>query len=549
MKHVYSLLLLLLCSFFSLQSNANEVTVKGYVKFANGAYAPNISVKIAVLSPCEVEHTVTTNQNGFYADKVACDGMITKVRVSILCNGQVISVIKEVSTTNVVEANLTLCYSSVACVARFTATQLEPRDNHPFAVKFNSSESETSGDDKIIHRIWDFGDGTVMNEGTVDPVHDYEKPGEYKVCLTIKTDRGCTNTKCMVIQVKSRCHADFRFETTNAGVKFNSNISTAADGDSIIGRAWNFGDGTVIDGTVAPVHDYEKPGEYKVCLTIKTAKGCTDTKCMIVQVKSRCHADFRFENTSAGVKFNSNISTVSDGDSIIGRAWNFGDGSAILKGPIDPLHKFPHAGTYNVCLVIWTKNGCENRICKQVTVPQSTPECRARFVFERVAPQKFRFSSRPSIVAPGDEIVERQWNFHDGTDVVTTNDVSILHEFEKPGMYEVCLKIKTAKGCESRFCTVVRVEEKQHEGSVKIICLYPQPVHNQLNVQIFSRVDHIPAKISIVDIYGQVKWTKDVWLEQGINPFEVPTQWLLTGPYFFRVVCRVWGPSQLFLKI
>ena len=468
MKKLYLFFFSLACLFANLQLKANEVTVKGYVKFANGTAAPNIKVKIFVEAPCLVEHFVTTNNDGFYTDKVHCEGAITKVRVSIQCEGQVITQLKEVSLNNVVEANLTLCYSPVvACVAKFTANQVEPIENLKFPFKFNSSTSETSGDDHIIQRTWDFGDGVIINEGTIDPGHTYEKPGVYTVCLTIKTGKGCTNKKCTTIEVKSRCHADFRFEHTSTGVKFNSSISISSPNDPIIGRSWNFGDGT-----------------------------------------------------------------------------------PILKGNIDPLHVFPHPGTYTVCLVIWTSSGCENKECKQVVVPERKPECHARFSFERLAPKKYRFNSSLSEVTQGDEIVERQWDFRDGSAIVTTHDISIVHEFEKPGVYEVCLKIKTAKGCESRFCLAVKVGEEEHpEGSIKIVSLYPSPFHNELKALVYSRMNHILATISIVDVYGQVKWSKQVWLVQGNNPFEIPGGNLLPGPYFFRVITGFGVKSRLIYKI
>ena len=468
MKKLYALLFLLVSLLTSLELKANEVTVKGYVKFANGAKAPNIKVKIFVEAPCVVEQFVTTNNEGFYTAKVHCEGTITKVRVSIECAGQILTQLKEVSLNNVVEANFTLCYSPTACVAKFTSNQVAPIENQKFPVKFNSSASESSGDDKITQRKWDFGDGEIIQEGPVDPIHNYEKPGNYTVCLTIKTERGCTNTKCITIEVRSRCHADFRFEHTSIGVQFNSSPSESSPNDPIVGRNWNFGDGT-----------------------------------------------------------------------------------PIVKGNIDPVHIFPRPGTYTVCLVVWTAGGCESRACKQVVVAERISECRARFSFERIASNKYRFNSNLSVVSAGDEIVERQWNFHDGSAIVTTTDISILHEFPKPGVYEVCLKIKTAKGCESRFCLAVKVGEDNHhgEGSVKIISLYPIPFHNELKALIYSRSNHILATIAIVDVYGQVKWSKQVWLMQGNNPFEIPTRSLLPGPYFFRVVTGYGVKSRLVYKI
>ncbi len=96
MKKLYLLLLLFACFFLGLQSKANEVTVKGHVRFANGAKAGNIKVKIFVDAPCEIEHFVTTNSDGFYTAKIHCDGAIKKVRVSVQCEGNVLTKLHEV---------------------------------------------------------------------------------------------------------------------------------------------------------------------------------------------------------------------------------------------------------------------------------------------------------------------------------------------------------------------------------------------------------------------------------------------------------------------
>src|SRR5215203_755171 len=337
MKKLFLPLLLLACIFWSFQSKANEVTVKGYVKFANGAKAANIKVKIFVEAPCVIEQFATTDNEGFYSAKIHCEGAIKKVRVSVQCEGTVLTKLQEVSLNNVVEANFTLCYSPVACVAKFTTRHIEAIENQKNRFQFNSSESETAREDKIIRRSWNFGDGVVINEGAVDPIHNYEKPGVYEVCLTIKTEKGCSNTKCITVEVKARCQADFRFEHTDDGVRFNSSTSTGTPNDPIIGRQWNFG-----------------------------------------------------------------------------------DGSPVEKSTVNPLHKFPRAGKYKVCLVVWTAGGCETRECKEIVVQDTRPECRARFSFERIAPKKFRFNSALSALSPGDEIVESQWEFRDGSQTIKT---------------------------------------------------------------------------------------------------------------------------------
>jgi hypothetical protein len=188
-----------------------------------------------------------------------------------------------------------------------------------------------------------------------------------------------------------------------------------------------------------------------------------------------------------------------------------------------------------------------------VVIPApTTAACVSRFGFEQIAPKKFRFNSSLSVTTSEDQIVERQWVFRDGTPIIKNNDVSTLHEFSKAGMYEVCLKIRTAKGCESRFCLPVKVEEKLNnteEPAIKIITLYPAPFKNELKAIIFSRNPNVMATISIIDVYGQIKLTRQVFLVQGKNPFDMATTFLLPGPYFFRITTSYGTQSKPVYKL
>ncbi len=141
MKKFYSLLFLITFLCLNFQLKANEIIVKGYVRFANGAPAAGVAVKIFVEAPCVVEHSVFTNNDGFYTDKVSCTESIKKVRISIICQGQnsaqgqTIVQLKEVSATNVVEANFTMCTAAVACVAKFNFQPGAPSATQKFPIK------------------------------------------------------------------------------------------------------------------------------------------------------------------------------------------------------------------------------------------------------------------------------------------------------------------------------------------------------------------------------------------------------------------------------
>ena len=61
-------------------------------------------------------------------------------------------------------------------------------------------------------------------------------------------------------------------------VTFNSSASTAAAGNSIASRRWDFGDGTILNNAPALVnHTYAQPGGYMAQLTVFDNNGCAST--------------------------------------------------------------------------------------------------------------------------------------------------------------------------------------------------------------------------------------------------------------------------------
>jgi PKD repeat protein len=347
-------------------------------------------------------------------------------------------------------------------------------------------------------------------------------------------------------------------------VKFNSNISTSGAGDSIVSRQWIFGDSSAIGTTRDPSHKYTKSGNYNVCLYIKTKGGCESKECKQVNVTIpatpviACRANFSTIADGATLKFNSSNSNGGAGDSIISRQWIFGDSSAIGT-TVDPSHKYAKSGVYNVCLYIKTKGGCESKECKQVsvTVPTTSPtltKCAAQFTSTRVSPKKIIFNSSTSLVATNDTIVERSWGFGDGSATLTGNIIKPAKEFSKAGIYTVCLKIKTAKGCNNSYCSTIRIEDTATApvattDPVKIISVRPNPVVSPLTTEVWSKFNNITAELSVYDIYGTKKVSLSKVLLQGNNITPIPTAFLMPGPYFFRVTTMYGVKSTQFYKL
>ncbi len=152
------------------------------------------------------------------------------------------------------------------------------------------------------------------------------------------------------------------------------------------------------------------------------------------------------------------------GDSIISRSWFFGDSSSILVGNrVDPSHDYLKTGSYQACLYIKTKAGCESKYCISFNIKDSVSiptTCKAFFSFN-VKDSIVNFNSEKSAGAnSADTIIKRTWFYMQGNNAIQfgSNAINPTVTFPKPGTYQVYLSIATKSGCESRYSDSVVIK-------------------------------------------------------------------------------------------
>ncbi len=125
--------------------------------------------------------------------------------------------------------------------------------------------------------LWDFGDGSTSTEQ--NPTHQYQEAGVFEVCLTIYN--GAINCEDMVCQVvdfgnPGGLNASFVF------LQNSTNFFTLYFFDTLTGNPtelmWEFGDGTM-SNEQNPVHSFNGPGSFVVCLAIFNENGEAPTYC------------------------------------------------------------------------------------------------------------------------------------------------------------------------------------------------------------------------------------------------------------------------------
>jgi len=292
---------------------------------------------------------------------------------------------------------------------------------------------------------WDFGDNTFSDEPV--PIHYYEQPGQYVVCLTIfNEEMNCEDTFCQDIWVEGGggdCQAYYTWwPMDDLTVEF-MDLSTFEPGEWV----WEFGDGQM-SWEPNPVHNYGQPGVYPVCLTIYSGN-CMDVYCedVIVEgVPSECHADFWWNMMDElNVQFNN--TSYPDSSEFI---WEFGDGTT--SNEINPVHQYEEPGVYEVCLVVFNPElNCEDILCQEVWVGNNF-ECQAFFEWEPLSDSGFIIQFYDGSIGPDD--LSYFWEFGDGG---ISEDKNPIHIYQEPGFFEVCLTI-SSPDCQDVFCNEVLVE-------------------------------------------------------------------------------------------
>jgi PKD repeat protein len=141
------------------------------------------------------------------------------------------------------------------------------------------------------------------------------------------------------------------------------------------------------------------------------------------------------------VTFDGSASTDDTG--IETYSWNFGDGSALGSG-VKPSHSYTGAGTYTVALTVTDRSGQANTATTTVTTkgngfPVANPGGPYTVTEDQVINKHWNISVDASASTDDVGIWKYEWNFGDGTAVVTTKTAT--HTYVTPGTFTVTLKV------------------------------------------------------------------------------------------------------------
>jgi PKD repeat protein len=307
--------------------------------------------------------------------------------------------------------------------------------------------------------LWDFGDGSP-GSSIQNPKHVYTTANTFNVKLRVTNLANCVDS--IVIPVTTRPKPVAAYTYTNffcpAGQVIFQDQSQGT-GAAIVQREWIFMPGStssLINPTfIFPVRDTT----YFVTLIVTDNNGCMDTVSDSVYVKPAFA--FTFRNDTVCFKNPTHFTAIdlAKGDSLYNVSWNFGDPSS---GPFNnsllfsPQHTFTNPGIFVVKLKATNSDNCTDSVFREVTV-HSLP-APAFSVISLPCDSVIHF--RDSTLNSGSTIASWEWNFGDGSPVVTipgtfgSGDTS--HIYLAQGVYPVTLKVTNSFGC---FDTIMKSAE------------------------------------------------------------------------------------------
>lgn len=324
----------------------------------------------------------------------------------------------------------------------------------------------------LLRYRWDFGDGSGAE--IVNPTKTYNRGGTYPVTLTVEDDSGFSTNRhtdrALVRVTESPIAVAGPDQMACASTEVRFDGSASRDADGVVNRfAWDFGDGTTGGGD-RPVHIFNKPGDYRVALTITGDQvgQCANTNLSELTVRVVEAPVPRIVAPSSvavgeSATFDASASTVASGR-IVGWDWEFGDGGSGEGSTV--RHAFATAGPHLVTLTLRTEGGvstCSAVKAQHAITANASPVAAAgpdRVVAEG---EEILFDAAGSRDEDGG-IARYGWEFGDGT---TATGINARHAYERSGRYEVRLTVEDGAGLANSSTT---------DSAVVVVNHPPQPV-------------------------------------------------------------------------
>lgn len=436
---------------------------------------------------------------------------------------------------------------------------------------------------------WSTGDNT--------PSITITAPGTYTV--TITDAFGCSSTASITITLDPCCfNVDFCYTIQNR--KFTMTSVSPAPGAGISYKLF-YGNPTASSYvftkmTTLPTFTYPAGGsDYTVCLEVKKIINgvlCCRRICKNIHLVPVCdssvlNANFDYSlvgSTLTPIKPLNYKAPIGSKISLVYGTQPFAP--ARFDTIVPTLNYFPLAaktarlytvpGTYNVCLNIQYVSGvdtCLDSYCRNVII--DTP-CATQAYFNIKGCTGSNTYLFTPLAQPGSTVV---WYFGDGGTATSSGKDSVYHTYATPGIYKVCMTVRTAT-CTTSTCYYVnanasvngsctgaqpfvapsdnssarnsneipvemKVIDENNKNQFQVF-LFPNPADTKATVLINSKI-RSEANLRIISIDGKEKYRSKVNLTHDEQKLEIPIGDWQNGIYLIQVISGEFSSTEKFV--
>ncbi|WP_160711551.1 PKD domain-containing protein [Chitinophaga solisilvae] len=306
------------------------------------------------------------------------------------------------------------------------------------------------GPPPVSHRewFWEFGENGATST-LQHPSYDYKTTGSKTVKLTIFNGvcKSEFTRTINIIDEKPEMFPESPWVCVGKAIHLALSNMTPGNINEYI---FDWGDGAIDDipgYALNPLnginHIYRRSGRYTVRFSIVDKNGCTRVAPDVIIDVHGPATDFDFSGLTcknALITF-TDKSTIDAGNDIVSWKWDFGDGSTPVEKtarPADATHTYTNPNSYTISLLATDKFGCQVTAQKNIRFE----EVKADFLLPAVIACKdvaFTFVDQST-----GTIADYTWDFGNGTTGTGTRPQTT---YDKPGKYDITLKITTVNGC------------------------------------------------------------------------------------------------------
>ncbi len=310
---------------------------------------------------------------------------------------------------------------------------------------------------------WAWNFGNLNTSSTQNPSEQYAVDGQYTVQLTVTTDNNCSNTITKIINVWPLPIVDFSPTDVclNTATQF-TDLSGVSLGSNV-GWQWDFGDGTPINTSSAPIHTYlSDSSSFTGQLIVTTNYGCVDSVSKSITVYPNpvisFTADSLYGCTPLIVNFQDNTSINAPGN-LYAWNWDFGDGATSSdQSPqgvrFDNLsNTTPISHTVTLTVTSDPAHGSCPTTDSIIDMLTIYPKPIASFSFSPIQTDIYD----REITFVDQSIIGSlwYWNLGDGETSINQNPI---HVYPDSGSYLVTLYIDNSYGCKDTTQQLVKID-------------------------------------------------------------------------------------------